>query len=83
MRLIVHYFEPCDMMYACYRRLSLEWDNKGKLSPNKRLQYRAYSSFWLSFLYVVVVGVNDQRIVHALKPWAQEGPDIRIYTAST
>jgi len=35
MRLIVHYFEPAELMYENYRKLNSEWNRKKNYLPPK------------------------------------------------
>jgi hypothetical protein len=82
MRLMVHYFEPAELMHKQFAALEREWDHKGKLSRNKTRHYTIYLQLWLATLFVLAEGFRDQRIKKRFEPWRKGFPTISMHCSS-
>jgi hypothetical protein len=82
MRLMVHYFEPADLMYKHYQTLSREWDSRGRLSHNKKRDMRNFVCLWLSVLYVVSDGFQSEKVQAALVPFTARSQTLRMHCGS-
>jgi hypothetical protein len=58
-RLIVHYYDPADLMYECWSKLDAQRLTRGSLSKTKHQEYRIYLRLWLALLYVVCKQLDE------------------------
>jgi hypothetical protein len=82
MRLMVHYFEPAELMHKQYEALARQWDHKSKLSRNKTRDYMIYLQLWLATLFVLTEGFRSQRIKNCFEPWMKKSPTIGVHCGS-
>jgi hypothetical protein len=81
-RLMIHYFEPSDLLYESWRTLSAELHHKGRLPRGKLRKYQLYFQLWLATLFVVVEGFNSKSVQASLEPLVSQDPQVRVYCSS-
>lgn len=78
MRLMVHYFEPADLMHTYYQRFQKEWLKRGRLSRQKMRDMRNFIYLWLSLLHVVADGFGNAHIQRALGPLKRKNVHFKV-----
>jgi hypothetical protein len=58
-RLIVHYYDPTNLMYKNWSKLDAQRLKRGSLSRPKFHEYRVYLRLWLALLYVVCKQLDE------------------------
>jgi hypothetical protein len=81
-RLMIHYFEPTDLLYRSWKVLSAELHHKGRLPPGKRRKYRLFFQLWLATLFVVADGFDSKAVQDSLVLFAVQDLTIRVHCSS-
>jgi len=60
--LYAHYFLASELMFDNYKKLTKKWQQRGRLTPNHRVQLKIYFCTWLGFLAVTAEGFKNLAI---------------------
>ncbi len=69
--LYAHYFLAGDLMYENHRKLTKNWERRGRLSNNNKVHLSIYFCTWLGFLAVTTEGFKKlgvRSLLHGNRP---------------